>query len=161
MKEELQKYALIAEIISALAVVAGLIFVGIQIKQSTEQNALNTRALEVSGYQDLIGQIIAINNTVLANPELSDLIMRGKAGELTDPVDRGRYGTYLINVTRHADMACYQYQQGILNEERLAAVMAIFFVNVVQYQNEPIPEAYTPGLSKCLEISGLNSATQR
>lgn len=44
MKEKLQEYALVAEIISALAVVAGLVFVGLEINQSTEQNALNTRA---------------------------------------------------------------------------------------------------------------------
>jgi hypothetical protein len=54
MKEKLQEYALIAEIISALAVVAGLVFVGLEIRQSTAQAEMNTRAIETAAYQDLI-----------------------------------------------------------------------------------------------------------
>jgi hypothetical protein len=73
MKEKLQEYALIAEIISALAVVAGLIFVGLEINQSTEQSALNTRALETAAYQDLIAQILAINTAYDTDPYLSNL----------------------------------------------------------------------------------------
>lgn len=37
MKQRLQEYALIAEIISAVAVLAGLIFVGLEISQSTDK----------------------------------------------------------------------------------------------------------------------------
>jgi len=37
MKEKLQEYALIAEIISGIAIVISLVFVGIQIQQGTEE----------------------------------------------------------------------------------------------------------------------------
>lgn len=45
MKEKLQEYARLAEILSATAVVASLIFVGFQVKQQSEETALNTRAI--------------------------------------------------------------------------------------------------------------------
>ena len=45
MKEKLQQYALVAEIVSALAIVLSLIFVGLQVKQGSEQTAANTEAI--------------------------------------------------------------------------------------------------------------------
>ena len=41
MKEKLQEYALIAEIISAICIVLSLIFVGLEIEQSTKQSRIN------------------------------------------------------------------------------------------------------------------------
>ena len=43
-----RKWALIAEILGAVAVVVSLGFVGYQLQQSNEQAALNTRALELA-----------------------------------------------------------------------------------------------------------------
>ena len=43
MKEKLQEYALIAEIISAIAIVLSLIFVGLQVRQGSEATDANTR----------------------------------------------------------------------------------------------------------------------
>ncbi|NNC50519.1 MAG: hypothetical protein HKN51_05385, partial [Saprospiraceae bacterium] len=42
MKEILEEYALIAEIISALAVVTSLIFVGLQIRSNTKATQAST-----------------------------------------------------------------------------------------------------------------------
>ena len=53
----LRKWALIAEILSAVAIVVSLGFVGYQLQQSNEQAALNTRALELAAYQQLIVRI--------------------------------------------------------------------------------------------------------
>lgn len=156
MKEKLQEYALIAEIVSALAVVAGLIFVGLEINQSTDQNVLNTRAMEADGYQNLIGQIIEINNLAINNSELNEIVMKGNSGELTDPYELNRFSTWRINILRHADMACYQYQLGVLDEKRLAASMAIFMATVYPKLSEVIPGANLergfPGLSDCISI---------
>jgi len=158
MKEKLREYALIAEIISAIAVVAGLVFVGLQIQQGTEQSALNTRALETAAYQDLIEQILSINTVYDTDPYLDDLITRGVNRELTDEKQLGIYRGYAITVLRHADMACFQYQQGMLSKERLASAMAIFMTQVYIGQ----PEVYTstiipiinisPGLDECIAL---------
>ena len=48
MKEKLQEYALVAEIISAIAIVVSLIFVGFQVRQSAEQTAVNSQAVQAS-----------------------------------------------------------------------------------------------------------------
>ena len=149
MKEKLQEYALIAEIISALAVVAGLIFVGLEIRQGNEQSALNTRALEVASYQNLIEQILEINNLVIPDSQLMDLVIRGGAGELKSENEEGRYRRYILNIMRHADMACFQYQQGIISEERMIAVMGIYAGNV-SYERE-FNDSTFPGLQSCLE----------
>ena len=159
MKEKLQEFALVAEIISALAVVAGLIFVGLEIRQGTEQSALNTRALETAAYQDLITQILEINNSYNIDPTLDGIISRGVNGELTDQVELGLYTGYAITVTRHADMACFQYQQGILSEERLASAMAIF-MNQIYIGDQSVVETISPvidimpGLRDCIETVG-------
>jgi hypothetical protein len=47
-KERLQEYALIAEIIGAIAIVVSLVFVGRQIQQSADETALNTKAIQAS-----------------------------------------------------------------------------------------------------------------
>jgi hypothetical protein len=60
----LEKWALIAEIVSAFAIVLSLIFVGIQISQSSDETALNTSAIQVGAYQELVGQIMDINTSV-------------------------------------------------------------------------------------------------
>jgi len=157
MKEKLQEFALVAEIVSALAVVAGLIFVGLEIQQSTEQSALNTRALETAAYQDLIAQILTINNVYDTDPYLSDVIIRGVKGELADAKELGLYEGYAITVTRHADMACFQYQQGILSEARLASSMAIYMSQIeigqleVRDSLQPII-AISPGLQDYIDL---------
>jgi hypothetical protein len=64
----LQKWALIAEILGAVAVVASLGFVGYQLQQSNEQTALNTRALELAAYQQLIERISEFNLATILCP---------------------------------------------------------------------------------------------
>ncbi len=51
MKEKLQKFALFAEIVSAVAVVLSLVYVGYQIRESTEQARLDSIRTMDEGYQ--------------------------------------------------------------------------------------------------------------
>jgi hypothetical protein len=53
MREKLQEYALIAEIIGGIAIVASLIFVGFQVQQTADETALNTRQMQAMAFQDL------------------------------------------------------------------------------------------------------------
>ena len=59
MKEKLQQYALLAEIISAAAIVISLIFVGFQINQGTEETRLNTKAIQATVRQSIMHEDIA------------------------------------------------------------------------------------------------------
>ncbi len=67
---KLQKWALLAEILGGIAVVVSLIFVGYQVQQSNEQAALNTSALRLAAYQQLIEGISEFNIQTLQNAEL-------------------------------------------------------------------------------------------
>jgi hypothetical protein len=51
MKEKLQTYALVAEIVGALAVVLSLVYVGIQIQEGTQQARLDSIRTMNEGYQ--------------------------------------------------------------------------------------------------------------
>jgi hypothetical protein len=51
MKEKLQKLALLAEIVSAVAVVLSLLYVGYQVRESTEQARLDSIRTMDQGYQ--------------------------------------------------------------------------------------------------------------
>jgi hypothetical protein len=154
MKKKLKEFALVAEIISALAVVAGLIFVGLEIRQSSEETTLNTRAIETAAYQDLISQIIDINMSILSVEKLRDVYFLAQTEELTDQEDINIFGNYAISVARHADLACFQYQQGLIDEERLVATLAIF-INIIWTNSNgrdriaPVLTS-TPGLEDCI-----------
>ena len=158
MKERLQEYALIAEIISAVAVVAGLIFVGLQIQQSTEQNALNTRAMEVAAYQDLIGQILSINTNAMMDEALSASIVRLVQGDATAAMGDPRMYVMIQSLGRHADMACFQHQRGLIDDERLTSSTAIYRAMVLRPlgTGHPLVRAHfltSPGLEACMAIT--------
>ena len=124
MKEKLQEYALLAEILSATAVVASLIFVGFQVQQQSEETALNTRAIETAAYQDLISQIGLINTLVIENGDFAKIRRMGLTGEdFNNPGDRSRFIAYVNLVVRHGDMAYRQYSQGLVSEEDLKSVL--------------------------------------
>lgn len=124
MKEKLQEYALLAEILSATAVVASLIFVGFQVQQQSEETALNTRAIETAAYQDLISQIGLINTVVIENGDFADIRAKGFSGEDFDnPGERSRFTAYANLVVRHGDLAYRQYTQGLISENDLKSVL--------------------------------------
>ena len=125
--DRLQKWALVAEIVGGLAVVLSLIFVGLEIRQSSEETALNTRAVETGAYQDLIGQIMAINFNTQNNAQLRELINRMiDGGEFLTEEERDLYNSHVTNIMRHADLAYFQYERGIIDKERLQSATAIY-----------------------------------
>jgi len=124
MKEKLQEYALLAEILSATAVVASLIFVGFQVRQQSEETALNTRAIETAAYQDLISQIGLINTLVIENGDFAEIRAKGFSGAGFDSqAERSRFIAYANLVVRHGDLAYRQYTQGLISEDDLESVL--------------------------------------
>jgi len=121
--DSLKKWALVAEILGGLSVVLSLIFVGVQIRQGSEQTELNTRAVEISAYQDLINQMGQMYIQALSDPELNDLIVSFQREEL-DPneTELNRLYTYMGYVFRHSEMSFLQFDRGLINEEQLYSV---------------------------------------
>lgn len=123
------RFKLLAELASATAVVLSLVFVGLGVRETARQTELNTEALRVSAYQDLIAQITTFNEALL-NPQLAEVYGRMQDPEVTvgmlSPVERVQALRMWFMMARHADMAFYQFQKGLLPEDRLNSALAVF-----------------------------------
>ncbi len=74
----------VAEAIGFLAVIASLVFVGIETRNSTKQSQLTTQALEISAYQALMSNIDDLNMLLFENPSMApvmDEIWGGRRAE--------------------------------------------------------------------------------
>jgi hypothetical protein len=109
MKEKLQEYALLAEVISALAIVVSLVFVGFQIQQGNQETALNTKAIQSTVQQsmletDLAGLYIYVDHPYLTNRKD---IPPEKVVEIK---------AIIIAFLRMREYYWQQHQQGLLDE---------------------------------------------
>jgi len=112
------------EIASAPGVILGLGLVAWELRQNTDQAVLNTRAVEVAAYQDLIAQISELNRIVLENSAFADLQLRSFAGDTSLKLaEQNQMTSYLWMLFRHGDMVYYQFEQGVLELERLESVI--------------------------------------
>ena len=143
MVEDRRRLKLIAEMLSAAAVVASLVFVALEVRETARQTELNTEALRVTAYQNLIGQIAQFNVARL-DPGLAEvyLKMQGPTAQLEDlsPVERQQAEGMLYLLLRHADMAYYQYELGLLPEDRLESALMPFLAG-----DRPVYRAFWEG----------------
>jgi hypothetical protein len=72
-ESSLRKYALIAEIVSAVAVVVSLVFVALQIKD-------NTDAVRAATYDDILSDHIQWRMTIASSPELNEAMVKDFTG---------------------------------------------------------------------------------
>ena len=115
MKEKLQEYALIAEIISAIAIVISLIFVGVEVHRNTEIAKAQT-------YQAMI-ELSYGNLTMLAgNRELMELLQSDR--EQLDPVDTARLGVWERAGWRLRENAFIQNFRGVIGESEWSGYRA-------------------------------------
>ena len=124
MKEKLQEYALIAEIIGGIAIVTSLIFVGVQINQGSTETALNTKAIQISAYQDLIDQISILNILRVESPVFAELYGKFITGHEPEPAaEDEQLKAFLVLSFRQGELAFKQFENGILNEDNLISVL--------------------------------------
>jgi hypothetical protein len=91
-------------IVANIGVVAGIVFLGIEIRQ-------NTQALEAEAYRELTDSIRGINELRFSGADLSlD----------SDPSEEG--SPYIFTILRHGDLAFQHYELDMLSEERLASI---------------------------------------
>ncbi len=124
--QNLEKWALIAEIVGGVAIVVTLAVVAFELHRGGQQTAQNTSALEIASYQDLIANISNLNETVISNPLLLMAIPKtlNDPDSLTEP-ERLAASFYYMSVFRHGDMAYFQFQRGAIDRRRLDSVMQI------------------------------------
>jgi hypothetical protein len=110
-----EAWAAIGQLIGAAAVIASLIFVGIQIRQSV-------RASKATAFQGLVSSIIEVNIAHISNPGLLEIIDRAGKGEELNGTDHRLYVTLVLAAARLAQSAHYQMQLGLLDKSRLDSV---------------------------------------
>lgn len=109
------------EIVSAVAVVISLVFVGLEIRNSTEQTEQNTRALQLAAYQDLVNRIVDMNAIDIDGATSIEALIA--LDSLDEPL-RQKLASRLWIIFRHGDMAYFQYESGAISAERLRSAMA-------------------------------------
>ncbi len=137
----LQKWALIGEISGAIAVVVSLGFVGYQLQQSNEQAAVSTRALERAAYQQLIEGISELNLATIQSPELRDAREKLSSGAELTTDEASVLNAFLYLAYRNGDLAYLQYQQGIIDEQRLLSGLGL----LINYLHLPLVQAHWEG----------------
>ena len=111
MKEILEEYALIAEIISAIAIIISLIFVGVQIRE-------NTKATKASTFQGIAALDINILLNFGNSQELSRIItvFRDDPDSLTQ--EERNHGFYLFGAeVRHVENLFLQNENKMLSSK--------------------------------------------
>lgn len=118
MKGKLQEYAFIAEIISSVAIVASLIFVGAQIQQNTVATQGSTR-----------NQLIAADLDVLFSPDApqSSVTFRSPEPITAEEVMSGII--YLTGLLRVREFVWLQYREGLVDYTTWQAYLSGIGVN--------------------------------
>ena len=112
----------IAEAIGFVAIVASLIFVGIETRNSTRQSELNTQALEIAAYQALMSNIDEINMLTLENPSAFETMSK-IWGENSPSPEQFQLDRALYILFRHGDLAYFMYERGAIDEARLLSAL--------------------------------------
>ena len=116
----------ILESIGFAAIIASLIFVGIETRNSTRQAELNTQALEIASYQELMNNITELNLLTLENPDVAELMRKAFATdeELT-VIENYRFTRAAFARLRHGDIAYFQYSRGAISADRLSSAFKV------------------------------------
>ncbi len=134
-------YRVVAEVASAITVALTLVFVGLQVRETARQTALNTEAMRVSAYQDLTTQINQFNQYLL-DPGVAAVFetMQSSDGDWSafSTVERRQARALLFLLVRHADMAYYQFERGLLPQDRLDSALMPFLTDA----NKPLFRAF-------------------
>lgn len=113
MKEKLQEYALIAEIVSALCIVLSLIFVGLQVQQGAEETAQNSRVLQATVRESMMAADLAVLRYI--GDHAYDMAPEGVPNPIPPQFDRVAWGLEMIFRTR--ENYWLQHSQGLLDDD--------------------------------------------
>jgi hypothetical protein len=112
----LAAFADIAEIIGAVGVIAGLIFVGIQLHQ-------NTRQMQRGEANSAMAQGSALRHLLLNNREAADLIFSGIADAPLQPLDEFRMNFFFSEVAYMTMHVWDRVRNGLAVEDELLRIV--------------------------------------
>jgi hypothetical protein len=108
----------IAELLGAIGVIASLIYLATQIRQSREQMSQNTRAMRSSALQQFDQNLLGAFSTLLTVPGMGRVARLGHADyEQLDEDDAFLFSMWLGGILMRVDNGYYQHRIGMLDEE--------------------------------------------
>jgi hypothetical protein len=103
-------------LLANIGVIAGIIFLAIEIRQ-------NTRSAQASSYEQLTGRVIDIVEGNVDRPELvTGEVSRDLFLELSER-EQQQLRLRMIGRIRYGDLAFYQYELGMVGEERFESLI--------------------------------------
>ena len=116
--------------IGFIAIIASLVFVGFETRNSTKQAALTAQAMEISSYQELMDNIAELNILAVQDAEVATFLHKAFATseELSD-VEQYRLYRNLFTRFRHGDMAYFQFERGAISEAQLLSVLQVLILD--------------------------------
>jgi len=100
----------VAEIISVVAVVISLIYVGIQVKQ-------NTQAVRNSTLQNISENQLNVHGLIAAHGDLADIVFKAATGDGSEQgTEKFRFTAWMHTAVRSLENAYYQHREGALDE---------------------------------------------
>ena len=95
----IQEWAALAEIIGAVAVVASLIYLAVQVRQNTHEISLSLKSTELAAFERNVESGIRVRELFILNPEVLQLYARGgQSFEDLDDNEKLRFDMVLRNV---------------------------------------------------------------
>ena len=120
-----------AEVVGVIAVVISLALLTWELNQANNQTALNTRALELAAYQQLIERISEFNLATIQNPELRVVREKVESGAELSSDEAAILNAFLYLAYRNGDLAYLQYEQEIIDEQRLRSGLGLM-INLLE-----------------------------
>ena len=107
---ELKKYALIAEIVGGLAVVVGLIFVGLELRQNTLMQRVSATQTLVVDYENAV-------DLLARDAETACIYVRGNNGlDNLNGIERYQYFVMWFHLLRAAEQLHYYSLEGMVDQ---------------------------------------------
>ena len=146
---KLEKLALMAEVISGLAIVVTLIVLVVEVRD-------NTNAVRAETRQSIAERTERITLTVATDDELADLITAAVQGDLRLVQDL-RVRAFVTAILRNAEEAYLQFQEGRLEYEYFEArLKGILFIlsngaSAAVYAEQKAEGLYDPSFTDALD----------
>ncbi len=110
MNQKLSEWASIAEVVSAVAVVVSLLYVGYQISENTSEARAANR-------QQLVSRAHSAVTAVATSPELAGIVAKVGEGSTLTSAELSQYGYLVRGVLYDVQEAFLLYQEGRLTED--------------------------------------------
>ncbi len=122
-KFDLQKWSAVAEILSSVAVLATLVFLVLEIRQANDAVRANT-------YQGLNSVVQDFNAMFIANPEISEFIVKTASNDYEmEAREATRLRAFISSLYRHADNVYFQYEIGTITKQQMESLLYPIVLN--------------------------------